>query len=224
MAANLPLRLPRDFTPIGSVSQQPMFIAVTPALGVNTLPELIALAKKRPGEISYAATGIGRVTHLTGELLQRRTGIKLLLVPYSGGPTHALNDVLGSRIPMIIEGYSGLAGAIQSGAIKPIANGSLTRLPNFPDLPTVAETLPGFEAVGWEALVAPVGTPQSIVRKVSVDLRKVLDQPDLAQQIARRGGYVRPMGPADVITYVNGLQQTWDPILKEITLDPPPKK
>src|ERR1700738_1573653 len=94
-AANLPLDLPRDFTPIGSVVEQPMFIAVAPFLGVTTLPQLISLASGRPGEISYAATGVGRLTHLTGELLQYRTGIKLLLVPYSGGPSHALNDVIG---------------------------------------------------------------------------------------------------------------------------------
>src|SRR6266851_814603 len=138
-AANLPLELPRDFTPIGSVVDQPMFVAVAPSLGVATLPQLIALASKRPGEISYAATGVGRLTHLTGELLQQRTGIKLLLVPYSGGPSHALNDIIGGHVGMIIEGYSGLAGGIQSGAIKPIAVGSAQRLPNFPDLPTIAE-------------------------------------------------------------------------------------
>ena len=132
-AANLPLELPRDFTPIGSVSEQPMFIAVAPSLGVATLPELIALAKQRPGELSYAATGVGRLTHLTGELLQSRAGIKLLLVPYSGGPTHALNDVLGGRIPVIIEAYAGIAGAVQAGKVKPIAIGGAKRLPNFPD-------------------------------------------------------------------------------------------
>lgn len=111
-AANLPLELPRDFVPIGSVIVQPMFVAVTPALGVGTLPELIALAKSRPGEISFAATGVGRITHLTGELIARRAGVKLVLVPYSGGPSQALNDVIAGRIGVIIEGYPGLAGAI----------------------------------------------------------------------------------------------------------------
>ena len=96
-------------------------MAAAPSLGVATLPELIALAKQRPGQISYAVTGIGRLTHLTGELLQLRAGIKLLLVPYSGGPSHALNDIMGGRIPLIIEGYSGLAGAIQGGNLKPLA-------------------------------------------------------------------------------------------------------
>jgi tripartite-type tricarboxylate transporter receptor subunit TctC len=215
-AANLPLELPRDFTPIGSVVQQPMFVAVAPSLGVTTLPQLISLASKRPGEISYAATGIGRLTHLTGELLQQRAGINLLLVPYSGGPSHALNDIIGGRIGMIIEGYPGLAGAIQAGAIKAIAVGSAQRLPDFPDLPTVAETLSGFEAVGWQGLVAPVGTPDTIVRRLGDDLRKVLDQSEVKKQLAMRGGYARPMTPSEVIAFVRGQQQKWNPILQKL--------
>ena len=118
---------------------------------------------------------------------------QLLLVPYSGGPTHALNDVLGGRIPVIIEAFSGLLGAVQAGKLKPIAAGSLQRLPDFPELPTVSETLPGFNAVGWQALVAPNGTPQAIVRKIGTDLREVLAQPEVRRQLAARGGYPRPM-------------------------------
>ena len=219
-AANLPLELPRDFTPIGSVVQQPMFVAVATSLGVSTLPQLISLASKRPGEISYAATGIGRLTHLTGELLQQRGGIKLLLGPYSGGPSHALNDIIGGRVGMIIEGYPGLAGAIQAGAIKAIAVGSTQRLPDFPDLPTIAETLPGFEAVGWQGLVAPVGTPDFVVRRVGDELRTVLDQSDVKQQLAMRGGYARPMAPSEVIAFVHGQQQTWNPILQKLSENP----
>jgi tripartite-type tricarboxylate transporter receptor subunit TctC len=219
-AANLPLKLPRDFAPIGSVAEQPMFITVVPSLGVSTLTEFIALAKKRPGEISYAVTGVGRLTHLTGELLQLRAGIKLLLVPYSGGPSQALNDIIGGRIPVIIEAYPGLAGALQAGAIKAIAVGSAHRLPDFPDVPTAAETLPGFEAVGWQGLVAPVGTPDAIVRKVSEDLRKVLDQAEVKQQLATRGGYVRPMSPEEVTAFIRGQQQTWNPVLQELGLNP----
>jgi tripartite-type tricarboxylate transporter receptor subunit TctC len=219
-AANLPLELPRDFAAIGSVSEQPMFIAVTPSLGISTLPELIALAKQRPGELSYAATGVGRLTHLTGELLQSRAGIKLLLVPYSGGPTHALNDVLGGRIPVIIEAYSGLAGAVQSGKLKPIATASLQRLPDFPDLPTAAETLPGFNAVGWQALLAPNGTPEAIVRKVGNDLRDVLAQPEVKKQLAARGGYPRPMSPDEVIAFVRNQQETWNPLLQQFAAQP----
>ena len=108
-AANVPLQVPRDFLPIGFVAENPMFIAVSPTLGIATLPELIALAKKSPDKISYATTGIGRLTHLAGELLQHQAGIKMLLVPYTGGPSHAIGDVGTGRVSMIIEGYSGIA-------------------------------------------------------------------------------------------------------------------
>ena len=219
-AANTALEVPRDFAPIGSVTEQPMFIAAAPSLGVATLPELITLAKKRPGEISYAVTGVGRLTHLTGELLQLRTGIKLLMVPYSGGPSHALNDIMGGRIPLIIEGYQGLAAGIQGGNLKPLAVASAQRLPDFPNLPTVAETLPGFKAMGWQGLVAPVGTPEAIVRKASEDLRKVVSDPTLKAQLAGRGSYPLPMSPAEVTAFIHDQQQQWGPVLQQLAAKP----
>jgi len=161
-APNLPIQLPRDFTAIGFAAENPMFIVVTPSLGIKNLPDLIARAKGRPDEISCAVTGIGRLTHLTAELLQDWAGIKLLIVPYTGGPAHAISDVVSGRVGFIIEGYSGIAGAVQSGSVKAIAVASEKRLAEFPDLPTVAETIPGFSATGWQVLVAPIGTPEKI--------------------------------------------------------------
>ena len=146
VAPNLPLMLPRDFVPIGYTAENPMFVAVNPKLGVSTLPQLIALAKKEPGTISIAVTGVGRLTDLTGLLLQDRADVKLLPVPYTGGPAAALADVGSGRVSMIIEGYSGIVGAVKAGQVKLIAVASAERLPQFPDLPTVAETLPGFSA------------------------------------------------------------------------------
>ena len=219
-AANTALELPRDFAPIGSVTEQPMFIAAAPSLGVSTLPELIALAKRRPGEISYAVTGVGRLTHLTGELLQLRTGIKLLLVPYSGGPSHSLNDIMGGRIQFIIEAYQGLAGAIQGGNLKPLAVASAQRLPDFPDLPTVAETVPGFVAMGWQGLMAPVGTPETIIRKASDDLRKVISDPALKAQLAGRGSYPVAMSPTEVTAFIQDQQRQWSPVLQQLATKP----
>ena len=112
-APNLPVILPRDFLPVASLVDQPMFICASAKSGIKTLAELIARAKQEPGHIGFATTGIGRITHLTGLLLQTRAGIKLQVVPYTGGPAAALTDVIGGRVPMIIEGYSGLAGAVQ---------------------------------------------------------------------------------------------------------------
>ena len=174
-APNLPLHVPRDFVAIGLTADQPMSIGINPKLGINTLPELIALAKKEPGKVSFAVTGVGRLTHLTGELLQIRAGIKLQMVPYTGGSAQALADIVAGRVAMVIEGYAGLSGAYQFGPAQGAGDRGIgERLPDLPNLPTVAETLPGFVAVGWQCVVAPVGTPQAIVQKISDDLRAVL--------------------------------------------------
>ena len=215
-AANVPLQVPRDFLPIGFVAENPMFIAVSPTLGVATLPELIALAKKNPEKISYATTGVGRLTHLAGELLQYQAGIKMLLVPYTGGPSHAIGDVGTGRVSMIIEGYSGIAGAATSGTVKLIAVASAKRLADFPNLPTVAETIPGFVATGWGVLVAPVGTPDAVIRKASKDLHQVTSLPDLGKKLAKLGSYTRPMMVDETSAFVHQQQQTWNPVLKEI--------
>ena len=215
-APNIPLHVPKDFQPIGFVTENPMFIAVSPSLGISTFPELIALAKKKRGEISYATTGVGRLTHLTGELLQHEAGIKLLLVPYTGGPSHAISDVATGRVAAIIEGYSGIAGAARSGSVKLLAVASAKRLREFPDVPTVAETIPGFQATGWAVLVAPNGTPEPIIRKVSDDLRKVLVQPELEKKLATLGSYAVAMSPGEATAFVHKQQQMWQPVLDEI--------
>jgi len=213
-AENLPLMLPRDFLPVASLIDQPMFICASSKSGLRTLPELIERAKKEPGKISFAATGIGRITHLTGLLLESRAGISLQVVPYTGGPAAALTDVIGGRVPLVIEGYSGLAGAIQAHTINVLAVGATHRLADFPDLPTVAETLPGFAAGGWQGIVAPLGTPAAAIQKFNGALNKVLGDRDLAKQLAVRGAYVSPMSPAESNAFVNAQQAQWRPVLE----------
>jgi tripartite-type tricarboxylate transporter receptor subunit TctC len=210
------IRLPRDFLPIGFTAENPMFVAVNPALGVSSLPELIALAKKQPGKISIAVTGVGRLTHLTGLLLQERAGIELLPVPYNAGPAAALSDVGSGRVSMIIEGYSGIVGAVKAGQVKLIAVASSKRLPQFPDLPTVAETIPGFSATGWQVLVAPLGTPEPIIKKVEADLAKVVDDPDFQKRLANVGSYSYAMNAKEALAFVEQQQATWLPVLEKI--------
>jgi tripartite-type tricarboxylate transporter receptor subunit TctC len=215
-APNIPVMVPRDFTAIGFTAENPMFVAVNPKLGVKSLAELIALAKKQPGKISNGVTGIGRLTHLTGELLQMRADIKLLSVPYTAGPALAVGDVIGGRVDMIIEGYSGIAAAIRAGAVRPLAVASAERLPEFPDLPAVEETIPGFRATGWQILAAPVGTPDSIIRKVSDDLAKAVTDPDIKRRLAQLGSYTRVMTPAEATAFTQEEQRTWKPVLEKI--------
>ncbi len=131
-ADNLPIQVPRDFTPIGNLGGAPMFITAAPWVGVTTLPALIALAKERPGELAYGANGYGRLTNLTGELLQSRAGIKLLMVPYSGGTPQVLNDMMGGRIALAFNSYSGIAGAVEAGNVHPLAVAAASAWPSFP--------------------------------------------------------------------------------------------
>ena len=217
VAPNLPLRLPRDFLPIGFTIENPMFIAVNSSLGINTLPELIARAKKEPGTISIAVTGVGRLTHLTGLLLQQRADIQLVPVPYQGGPAAAMADVGTGRVSMIIEGYSGIMGSVKAGQLKIVAVASRQRLPDFPEVPTVAETLPDFFATGWQVVVAPLGTPTSIIDKVSADLIKVMGDPALKKRLGEVGNYTQTMNPEQTLAFVNQQQETWLPILEKIS-------
>jgi tripartite-type tricarboxylate transporter receptor subunit TctC len=215
-APNLPLMLPRDFIPIGFTFDQPMSVGVSPTLGVNTLPELIALAKTKPGQITYSVAGVGRMTHLTGELLQIRGDIKLQVIPYTGGAAQALSDIVAGRIAMIVEGYAGMAGIYAAGTLKPLAVGSAQRLAEAPNIPTVAETLPGFVAAGWQVVVAPNGTSGAVVKKVGADLAKVLTNPDMIGRLKTRGSYPRVMTAAQTEAFVREQQTMWKPAMEHI--------
>ena len=183
---------------------------------MKTLPELIALAKQKPGELAYGTNGAGRLTHLTGELLQSRAGVKLLMVPYSGGTAQVLTDMMGKRIALAFDSYSGIAGAIEAGNARALAVAFDKRVALFPDLPTAAETLPGFESNGWQVLVAPVGTPDALVQKANADLKKALANPDVQDRLARLGRTDTPMSPEETLGFIHGEQEKWAPILAQI--------
>lgn len=216
VAPNLPVRVPHDFEPIGYTAEDPMLFAVSPSLGVSTLPQLIALAKEKGSNISIAVTGVGRLTDLTGLLFAKDANVKLLRVPYIGGPAVALSDVGAGRVSMIIEGYSGIVGAVKAGQVKLIAVASRQRLPQFSNLPTVAETIPGFSATGWSVLLAPLHTPEPIATKVSADLAKVVTDASFQKQLAKIGYYSRAMTPKQVVVFLHEQQDTWLPLLQNV--------
>jgi tripartite-type tricarboxylate transporter receptor subunit TctC len=213
----LPVNFERDFVPIGLISQSPMIIAASPALGVSTLEEFIALAKKRPGDIFYSANNRGSFPHLAAEFFRHRAGIDLTFVPYPGAAA-GLQDLLGGRISMIVEGPSALSGAIQAGSIKALAVTSTARLPNFPDLPTVAETIPAFQVAAWFALMVQTGTPDFIVRKVSQDLQTVLKQPAITEKFQTHGVYPLPASPVETAEFIRNERELWKPVIKEAGL------
>jgi tripartite-type tricarboxylate transporter receptor subunit TctC len=216
VAPNLPVELPRDFAAIGFVLQQPIFIAASPKSGITSIPDLIARAKARPNELSYASTGRGRLTHLTMELLQERAGVKLRLVPYAGGPAQAMGDVVADRVDLVLDAYAGLAGAMQGGMVKMLASTSSQRLPGMETLPTVAETLPDFFVGAWNVILAPNGTPDPIIRKVNADLKSAVEDKDVAAKFAANGAYGRNMTPDETVAFAQSQQKIWRPILEKV--------
>jgi tripartite-type tricarboxylate transporter receptor subunit TctC len=209
-----PVDLVRDFVPIGFVGEQPLGIAVTPALGVNTLPDLIALLKSKPGELNVAAGNRGSILHLAGEWLRSATGTKFTMLHYTGGG-RALPDVLGGRVQVDIDALASMRGAIDGGQLKLLAVTTDKRIHTFPQVPAVAETLPGFRAVGWMALMAPPGTPAGVARKISDDLRKVLVSSELARRLDELGTYVNPTTPEELTNFIREQQQIWRPVIAE---------
>jgi tripartite-type tricarboxylate transporter receptor subunit TctC len=138
------------------------------------------------------------------------------MIPYSGGTAAVINDIMGKRVPMVIEAYSGLAGALDAKTIVPLAVASPKRLAQFPDVPAAAETLPGFEAGGWQVLVAPAGTPQTIVGKINADLITAMTHPETRKRLAAFNRDERLLTPAQTAAFIQAEQDKWAPILKQI--------
>jgi tripartite-type tricarboxylate transporter receptor subunit TctC len=208
----------RDFSQIGLVAETPMMIGVSPSLGVASLPAFITLSKQRPGTLFYAANNRGSLPHLTGELFRKHTGADVTFVPYAGAAA-GLQDLMGGRIAMIVESVGALAGAVQGGTVKPLAVASQQRVPTLPDVPTVAETAPGFEALGWFVLSGPAKLSPEIIRKVNQDLNKVLAQPTLVQKFLALGAFARPMRPDQTVAFIRNEERVWRPLVRQIGLD-----
>jgi len=184
--AKLPYDPVKDFAPIVHVANVPNSIVVHPSLAVKSVPELIAYAKARPGELTYGSAGTGATTHLTGELFALLANVKLTHIPYKGSG-QAMVDLLGGQIQMMFENLPGAATQIRSGKIRGLAVTSLRRSAAFPDLPAVSETLPGFEVVAWFALFAPAGTPAAIVARLNAESNKALSLAEVREKIAAAG-------------------------------------
>jgi tripartite-type tricarboxylate transporter receptor subunit TctC len=213
MFPNLPFSIDRDFARIAMMGELPMMLAASPSLGVNTLAELIALSKTRP--ILYAGNSRGTFANLTVERLRQETGADFSFVPYPGAAA-ALQDLLGGRIAMMCEAPSAFLGPVQAGSVKLLAVASPKRLPNFPDVPTIAEAVPGFSAMAWLALLAPAGTPEPIVRKVNADLNHVLALPELTRKLHEIGTYTRLLSPAETAEFISSEQRVWMPVVRQV--------
>ena len=216
-----PTRIGIDLKPVAYMGDQPLIIAVSPTIGVKSIKELVDLAKKDPDKVLYAANASGTLPHMAGELFKLRSGAPIRYVPYRGG-SEGLKDVLSGQINMLIDGYAALEGTIKSGHIQPIGTTASTRLANFPDIPTIAETVPGYLAIGWAALTAPIGVPDEIVQKINTDMNKVMMRPDVQKRLQDIGAYMVAMSTGELATFIKGEQDQWWPLVREILAKPAP--
>jgi tripartite-type tricarboxylate transporter receptor subunit TctC len=182
---------------------------------------MIEMAKSKPGALSYATTGRGRLTHLAMELLQSSTNTKLQMVSYNGGAAQAMSDLTNGRVDFVLEAYAGLAPMFNGNLLKGFATTNPTRAAAFPDIPAIAETVPGFSVIAWGVFVAPLGTPDAIIAKANADIRKAQEDPDLIAKLAMNGGETRFMTPAEVTAFVNAEQAKWLPVLERAMKDTP---
>jgi tripartite-type tricarboxylate transporter receptor subunit TctC len=186
----------KDFAPITPLTGLPLILAVHPSLGVSSVKELIALAKSKPGELTYASVGPGTVPHLSTELLALRTGIKLVHVPYQGSPP-AVTDLLGGRVSVMLGVASTIMPHVEAGRLTALASGSAKRPHIAPNIPTIAEAvLPDFDTSVWFGLVAPTGTPRAVIEKLAGAANAALKSDEVATKL-RAQGFEPLGGPPD---------------------------
>jgi tripartite-type tricarboxylate transporter receptor subunit TctC len=184
---NLPYNPAADFVPIALLVKVPFVLIVDPSLPVRSISDLIKYAKERPGTISYSSTGTGAVPHLAAELLKSSIGIEMTHVPYRGA-VQALTDVMAGHVQLTFADPSISPPFIEAGKVRALGVSSLTRLGNLPDIPLLAEAgVPGFEAVSWHLVVAPAHTPPAIVNKLHDEIKALVAQPEIQQQMIKMG-------------------------------------
>jgi tripartite-type tricarboxylate transporter receptor subunit TctC len=177
----------RDFAPIGLCVMSPYILSVNPSVPARTIQELIALAKARPGQLNYASAGNGTGPHLAGEMLKNRAKIDIVHVVYKGAAP-AMIDLMGGQVQMFFQTGPGSLAQVKSGKIRALAVTGAARSPHLPDLPTMIESgMPGFEANGWNGLVAPAGTPKALLARLSAEVTRIMGDPGVSQKIAEVG-------------------------------------
>jgi len=204
----------RDFAPISMLVINPQMLVAHPSLPVKSVKELIALAKRRPGQINYASAGYGTTQHLGMEMLKVMTGIDLLHVPYKG-TSPLLVDLFSGQVSLNFTSMPAVLPHVRTGKLRGVAVGSASRSSAAPEVPTVAESgVPGFEYVAWYGLFAPAETPQAIVSRINSQVVKALSDPDLSQRLARQGAEPSPSTPDGLAKYMREDHERWKKVIK----------
>ena len=203
----------RDIAPVASIDRVPLVMEVNPSLPVTTVPEFIAYAKANPGKINYATGGIGTVQHVAGELFKFMTGVDLVHVPYRGAGL-ALIDLLAGQVQVAFSLISSSIGYIRAGKLRALAVTSATRVEALPDIPTVSEFVPGYEAIASDGMGAPKDTPADIIAKLNQEINAGLADPTIKARLADLGGLPAPMSPADFGKYIAAETEKWAQVIK----------
>jgi tripartite-type tricarboxylate transporter receptor subunit TctC len=197
----LPYDPRKDLVEVAPLGSQPMVLVVSPASGIRSVPELIAAARAKPGELAYGSSGIGSGAHMNGEKFRIATGVALIHVPYKGG-ADAINDTIAQRLGFTFNTVTLALPHIREGRLRALGVSSAQRSTLLPDVPTIAESVPGFEFSFWNGLWAPAGTPSPIVERVARDVARAAGQPDMRERLANLGAEWMEMTPAEFSRFV----------------------
>jgi tripartite-type tricarboxylate transporter receptor subunit TctC len=211
---SLPFDPAMDFAPVALLATVPIVLMVNPTLPVKTVPELVALAKAKPGALNFGSSGIGATNHLAGELLKRLTGIDIVHVPYKGAAP-AMNDLIAGHIPMMFDNMPAVLPQVQGGSVRAIAVAGAKRAAALPDVPTVAEQgVPGFEAFAWFGMVAPAKTPADVLETLRGEVETILKMPDVQKRFAELGADPATVAGSDFGKFLADDTAKWTKIIQ----------
>jgi len=206
--------LTKDFVPVSQLTAGPLVIVANPKFPPNNVKELIATAKAKPGEVNFASSGPGQSTHLAAELFSSMAGVKMTHVPYKGSAP-ALTDTMGGQTAIFFDTMLSAMPHVRGGKLKALAVTSAKRSPAAPDIPTVAESgLPGYEAIAWNGLLAPAGTPKEVVAKLNAELKKALELPEIKERFAAQGFAAAYSTPEAYAAFINTEVDKWARVVK----------
>ncbi len=214
LVPNKPFALMRDFVPIAPINYSDLVMVVHPSVPAKTLKEFIALAKAQPGKLNYASSGTGTPYHMAGELFKSMSGTNIVHVPYRGS-SGARNDVLGGQVQMMFDAITTMAPNVKAGQVRALATTGTKRSSVLPDVPTVDEAgVPGYETTIWLGLMAPKGTPRTIVDTLNAEIKKAIDQPDVKEIWAKQGAVPMIMTPAEFGAFLEKDIAKWANVVK----------
>ena len=204
----------KDFAPISLLAINPFVLVVNPSIPAKDVKELIALLKANPGKYSFASSGSGATSHLMSVLFNSMAGVNVVHVPYKGS-SQSITDVVSGQIAYTIETVPAVAGLVKSGKLRALGATSLTRAQAMPEVPTIAETLPGYEMFGWIGLMAPAGTPGAITDRISAETQKIMQDPELRKRFLDAGMEPAGNSPAEFRDFLKKQNDRYGSIVKQ---------